>query len=395
MNAPPEKRDLLIGLEQFEQHLLDIGVASRSEEGPVVTVPTLVARRDISGAPAIKTKISHSPKALRNDEDLQHHETVTLETVLRADFAVIDAELKDRRAGAARTASLGAGTSNAVATSTGELPAPREKLATLVSDRVGGADNVVVASRRSRSVVAGVVLVGLAGLGSGMAIRTHSSIPLDPSAINAKAAKTNPPNDALGADVQAQDPSALDPSPTALSGNSRPPLRAESGSSDQASVPATPNPTQEQPAALAAAPNPAAVSSSSPDGAPPRSDAMPKATVTPAPRRGPALASPASPAKTTIPTQKKMPKPSVAAKLNNSRLPERIAKPPKTTAPEAGVKPVSPQPPIAQTEPTEPKPVAAPESNGPLAYLKRVQQAVGSMPGVVKNWVGMDAGSHP
>ena len=62
---------------------------------------------------------------------------------------------------------------------------------------------------------------------------------------------------------------------------------------------------------------------------------------------------------------------------------------------ESAAKPNSTQPPIPQTEALVPKPAAAPESSGAFAYIQRAQEAVGSFPGVVKNWVGMDAASQP
>jgi hypothetical protein len=95
------------------------------------------------------------------------------------------------------------------------------------------------------------------------------------------------------------------------------------------------------------------------------------------------------------PRARKAPKASAAAKLGDLRQPGRIAKPAKATVAEKVAQSDSTQPPITQNEALAPKPAAAPESNGPVAYVKSAQQAVGSLAGVVKNWVGMDAGPRP
>jgi hypothetical protein len=64
-------------------------------------------------------------------------------------------------------------------------------------------------------------------------------------------------------------------------------------------------------------------------------------------------------------------------------------------AQEKVAQPDSTQSPITQPEALTSKPAATPESSGAFAYVQRAQQAVGSLAGAVKNWVGMDAGARP
>jgi hypothetical protein len=326
--------------------------------------------------------------------------------------------MKDARPRTTKAASSKAA-SNAHANSTDELKAPRHKAKAVVSDPVGVA-NGGAASRRSLYVRVGVVIVAVSGLGAGIFFWNNASNPLDFSTINAEAELAKPPSQgATSADIPAQQASMLDssvsPPQATPEGHPEQPVDASRplaetpsaiarhGETELAnqtvSAPAPPIATQMQagPAGIAALPDPKkteTVSAAPLDGALRPSVVPPQATAAPLPPRSPAAVTPASATK-TVARARKAPNPSLAAKLGDQRQPGRIAKPGRATVAEKVAQPDSTQPPIPQTEALAPKPPAAPESSGAFAYIQRAQEAVGSLPGVVKNWVGMDEGPRP
>jgi hypothetical protein len=335
-------------------------------------------------------------------------------------FAAIEAELKHARRHAARAEPLETATSNALPSLTDELKSQRHGTETLTSDPVGVADERAT-SRRSLYAVAGIVVAGLAGLGLGNAFWNGASNPPDASSINAEAGLAKPPSQvATGVDTPAQQASMPDSSvspPPAMSGGdaeqlvdaSRPQAETppdvtrhgETGLANQTvGAPASPIATQMQAEPVGTATLPElrkaeTASAAPPDAALRPSDVPAQATAAPPlPSPTPAAAAPASTPK-TAPRAGKAPKPSVAAKLGDPRQPGRIAKPAKAKAAEKVAQPDSTQPPVTQTEELASKPAAAPDSGGAFAYVQRAQQAVGSLAGAVKNWVGMDAGPRP
>jgi hypothetical protein len=420
MNAPLDKRDLMAGLEEFEKHLFRSGVTMQSKDGALSNFPPLVARREDACQSVIEPQGPRLVEALQKDGNPAKRESLhELASVQRADFAAIEAELKHARRHATGAESLGAATSNALPNSTDLLKSQRHRAETVVSDPVSVADGRVV-SRRALYVMLGIVMVGLAGLGVGTAFWNDSSNPPDLSAIKAETELAKPASrGAASADIPAQQASMLgssiSPPPATSGGDGEQPVDAsrqqaetppavarhgETGFANQTvGAPAPPTATQMQaePAGIAALPEPKkaeSISAAPLKGALRPPDVPPQATATPSPSRDPVAVAPASAPKAASRALKAA-KPSVAAKLGDPRQPGRIAKPAKATVAEKVAQPDSTQPPITRNEALAPKPAAVPESNGPVAYLKSAQQAVGSLAGVVKNWVGMDAGPRP
>ncbi len=414
MNAFLDKRDFMAELEEFEKHLLRSGVTTQSKDGALSNIPPLVARREDACQSVVEPQGPRPVEARRNDGDPAKSESLhKLEPVQRADFAAPEAELKRARRHAAWAEPLGGVTSNALPSLTDELKSQRHRAETVVSDPVGVADERAT-SRRSLYVMAGIVVVGLAGLGAGIAFWN------DASTINAAAELAKPPSEgATSADIPARQASMLDssvsPPPATSGGDAAQPVDAsrqqaetppaiarhdETGLAHQTvGAPAPPIATQMQkkPVGIVALPEPKKSETASafpPDVALRPSDVPVQAAAVPLPLRTPVAVAPASTPK-TAPRARKAPKPSVAAKSGDPRQPGRIAKPAKATVPEKVAQPGSTQPPITQNEAPAPKPAAAPESSGAFAYVQRAQQAVGSLAGVVKNWVGMDAGPRP
>ena len=420
MNEFLNKRNFMAELEEFEKHLLRSGIMTQGEDGALAELPPLVARREDACQSVVEPQGPRPMEARRDDGDPAKSETLQkLRSVQRVDFAAIEAELKHARRDAARAEPLVTATSNAIPSFADELKSQRHGAETAVSDPVGVAGRRA-GSRRSLYVVAGIVVAGIAGLGLGNAFWSDASNPPDASSIDADAGLAQPPSQvATGADVPAQQASMPDSSvspPPATSGGDAeqlldasrqpaetPPVgarRGETGFENQTvGAPASPVATQMQaePVGKATLPEPKkaeTASAASPDAALRPSDAPAQAAAAPSlPLRTPAAA-PASIPK-TVPGPRKAPKPSVAAKLSDPRQPGRIAKPAKATVQEKVAQPDSTQSPIPQPEALTPKPAATPESNGAFAYVQRAQQAVGSLAGVVKNWVGMDAGPRP
>ena len=415
MNASPDKRDFMAELKEFEKHLLRSGDTTQSTAGALANSPPLVARREDACKSVVEPQGPRPVEAPRNDGDPAKNESPhKLEPAQRADFAAIEAELKQARRHTARTEPLGAKTSNALPSLTDELKSKRHGGETVVADPVHVAGRAT--SRRSLYVMAGIVTAGLAGVGLGAAFWNDASNPSGASSVNAEVEMAKPPSQvATGADMPAQQASVLNSSVNPP-GDAEQPLDAsrqqaetplatarhdDTGLANQAvGAPAPPTATQMQaePVGIAALSEPKkaeTASAASPDAALRPSDAPAQATAAPPlPPQAPAAMAPASTPK-TAPRARKAPKPSVAAKLDNPRQPARIAKPAKATVAEKVAQPFSTQPPITQTEALASKPAAPPESSGAFAYVQRAQQAVGSLVVVVKNWVGMDAGPRP
>ncbi len=414
MNASPDKRDFMAELKEFEKHLLRSGDTTQSTAGALANSPPLVARREDACKSVVEPQGPRPVEAPRNDGDPAKNESPhKLEPAQRADFAAIEAELKQARRHTARTEPLGAKTSNALPSLTDELKSKRHGGETVVADPVHVAERAT--SRRSLYVMAGIVTAGLAGVGLGAAFWNDASNPSGASSINAEAEMAKPPSQvATNADIPAQQASVLDSSVNPPGDAEQPvdesrqqaetPLatarRDDTGLANQAvGAPAPPIATQTQagPVGMPTLPEPKKAETASaapPDIALRHPDAPAQTTAAPVPPRPPAAVAPASTPK-TAPRARKAPKPSVAAKLDDPRQPGRIAKPAKTTVAERVAQPDSAKPPITQTEALASKPAAAPDSSGAFAYVQRAQQAVGSLVGVVKNWVGMDAGPRP
>jgi hypothetical protein len=417
MNAFLDKRDFMAELEEFEKHLLRSGITTQSKEskdGALADVPPLVARREDACQSVVEPQGPRPVEARQNDGDPAKSETLQkLGSVHRADFAAIEAELKHARRDAARAEPLVTATSNAIPSLADELKSQRHGAETVVSDPVGVA-NERATSRRSLYVAAGIVMAGLAGLGLSNASWNDASNPPDVSSIDAEAGLAKPPSQvATSADIPE---SSVRPPPATSGGDAEqlvdasrqqaetPPAVAqhgETGFENQTfGAPASPIATQTQaePVGKATLPEPKkaeTASAASPDAALRPSDAPAQATAAPPlPPRTPAAVASASTPK-AAPRARKAPKPSVAAKLSDPRQPGRIAKPAKAMAQEKVAQSDSTQPPITQPEALPSKPAATPESSGAFAYVQRAQQAVGSLAGVVKNWVGMDAGPRP
>ena len=412
MNAFLDKRDFMAELEEFEKHLLRSGITTQSKDGALADFPPLVARREDACQSVVEPQGPRPVEARQNDGEPAKSETFQkLESVQRTDFAAIEAELKHERRHAAGTEPLGTAASNALASLADELKSQRHGAETVVSGPVGVADKRA-ASRRSLYVIAGIVVAGLAGLGLGNAFWNDASNPPDASSINSEAGLAKPPSQVTtSADIPVSPPPATSGGDAEqLVDTSRPQAetppavarQGETGLADQTAsgAPASPIATQMQaePVGMATLPEPKKAETASvapPDAALRPSDAPAQAAAaSPLPARTPAAAAPASTPK-TAPRARKAPKPSVAAKSGDSRQPGRIAKPAKAAAAQKVAQPDSTQPPITQPEAQASKPAAAPESSGAFAYVQRAQQAVGSLAGVVKNWVGMDAGPRP
>ena len=421
MNEFLNKRNFMAELEEFEKHLLRSGITTQGEDGALAELPPLVARREDACQSVVEPQGPRPIEARRDDGDPAKSETLQkLGSVQRADFAAIEAELKHARRDAARAEPLVTATSNAIPRVADELKSERHGAETAVSDPVGVAKKRTT-SRRSLYVIGGIVMAGLAGLGLSNASWNNASNPPDVSSINAEAALAKPPSKvATSADVPAQEASMPDssvsPPPAASGGDAEqlvdasrqpaetPPAVARHGETafenQTVGAPASPAATQMQaePVGKATLPEPKkaeTASAASPDAALRPSDAPAQAAAAPPlPLRTPAAVAPASTPK-TAPRARKAPKPSVAAKLSDPRQPGRIAKPAKAMAQEKVAQHDSTQSPITQPEALTAKPAAAPESSGAFAYVQRAQQAVGSLAGVVKNWVGMDAGPRP
>jgi hypothetical protein len=274
------------------------------------------------------------------------------------------------------------------------------------SDSVGVANERVV-SRRSLYIMAGIVMVGLAGLGVGIAFWNNASNTPDASTIEAEIELAKPPPQGVtNSDIPARQASQLNSSdPEQSVDASRSPIETPSASaqhgengiaSQAASAPVSPIPTQmlAEPVDIAALPEPRkaeTVSTAPSEVALRPSDVPAQATAASLPPGSPVVVAQAAAPK-AVARARKTPKAFVASKLDDRRQPGRIAKPAKVSVAESAAKPNSTQSPIPQTEAPAPKPAAAPESNGAFAYIQRAQQAVGSLTGVVRNLVGMDGG---
>ena len=397
MNAPLDNRDLMAGVEELEKRSLRAGVTTQSEDDPddpIAKFARLLVQREGS-----RESVAEPPGALplragKKGEDSWDRDILDkFEALLRTDSAAIEIQVKDARPRTSRGASSKAATSNALPNSTDELKARRHLAKAVVSDPVGVADEGA-ASRRSPYVTVGVVLVGLAGLGAGMAFWHNASSALDAPARDAAIDDPSPAAPVGGREQpfaasqpRAKTPSAIDP-------------RDEGELTNQtASAPPPPAPIQTRAEPVGIAASPKAEKAETASAAPfiiglRPSNAPPLAEATLLPPRGAATLAP-PPRPITGAQAPKAAKPAVAAKLNSRGHPEQIVKPAKAFAPETVAKPDSTRPPIAETEAPAPKPAAPPEADEPFSNLTHAQKAADLLPGVVKNWLGMDAASQP
>ena len=423
MNAPLENRDLVAGVEEFGKHSLHEGVTTQSKDDPIAQLARLLAQREGSCDPVVEPRGPLPLKAGRKGEGSWDRDSLDkFEALLRSDCAAIETEVKDAGPRTTKAASWKAATSNALPNSTDELKTPGHKAKAVVSDPVGVANGgaalqrslYVRVGRRSPYVRVGVIIVGLAGLGAGIAFWNNASSLHGASAIKPETELTKQLS--LGTtkvDTPAQDAAKVDPSPATPAGDlersvgaSQPQAQTPSTiaprgegelANQTASAPVPPTATQLQaePVGISASPEPKKAETllTAPlIGETHPSDVPPRPTSKLLSPQSPAAVAPPSTPKTAARTPKTA-KPSVAAKLNNRSHPEQIVKPPKTIAPETVAKPYSTHPPIVETE--APKPAASPESDEPSASLKGGQEAVDSLPEVLKNWVGTDAASQP
>ena len=412
MNTPLENRNRAAGVEEFGGRSPHDGVTTQSKDELLARLERLLALREGSCESVVEPQ-GPLPVSAREKGDgpWDRASRDKLEAFLRTDCAAIEAEVgvKDARPRTPRVASWKVATSNALPDSTDELTASRHKARTVASDPV-----VVVDGRDALPRIyirAAVVIVGLAGLGAGIAFWTTTPMA---GASEAETELTEPSSQvATRVDVPAQYAAMANPGASAFSGKrsgdapqpqaetpSTIAPRGDSGTANQtASAPVPPTPTfmQAEPVGITASPEPKKaetfltaplIGAIHPSDVPPRPTAKLLSPQSPA-----AVASPSTP-KIAARTPKTA-KPSVAAKLNSRSHPQQIVKPPETITPETVAKVDSTQPPIAETEAPAPKPAASPESDGPSASLKSAQEAVDSLPEVVKNWVGMDAPSQP
>ena len=421
MNTPFDKRDLMAALEELEKHLLRSGVTTQSKDGALANFPPLVARREDACQAVVEPQGPSPGGSATEDGDPAKPEILhKLEPVQQAIFSAIEAELKHALRHAARAESSGVATSNAHPNPTDELKSQRQEpkpwFPILSASPMSEPPRDVRSMSWRGSFWSDLPALGGQWLfGTMLPIRPtprrstprldwpnrrHRARPAPtslPSRRPCSNSSVGPPPATSGGDaeqpVDASRPQAETPPAIARHG--------ETGLANQAvGAPASPIATQMQaePVGIAALPEPKKAETASaapPDAALRPSDVPAQATAAPPlPPRTPAAVPPASTPK-TAPPARKAPKPSVAAKLGDQRQPGRIAKPGKATVVESVAKPNSTQPPIPQTEALASKPAAAPESSGAFAYIQRAQEAVGSLPGVVRNWVGMDEGPRP
>ena len=413
MNAPLENRNRVAGVGEFGRLPPHEGVTTQSKYDIIAQLEFLLAQREGSCESVVELQgplSLRSPQTGEGPRDRASRDK--LEAFLRTDCAAIEAEVeaKNARPHTPRAASWKSATSNALSDSTDELTAPCKKARTVASDPIGVIDRRDALPRIY--LMAAVVIVGLAGLGVGIAFWNNDSDLA--RAFKAETELAEPSSQvATRVDVPAQFAAMVDRWSSALLGEqtgdepqsqAKTPSaiapRGDSGPANQtASAPVPPTPTfmQAEPVGIMASFEPKkgeTFVTALLNGAVPPFEAPPEAAATlSSPQSAAAVAPPSTP-KTTARTPKTT-KPSVAAKLNNRSHPERIVKPPETITPETVAKPDSTQPPIAETEAPAPKPAASPESDEPSASLKSAQEAVVSLPEVVKSWVGMDAASQP
>ena len=215
MNAPLENRDLMAGVEELERRSLHAGVTTQSEDDPddpIAKFARLLAQREGSCESVVEPPGPLPLSAGRKGDDSWDRDSLDkFEALLRTDSAAIETEVKDARPRTTGGASSKAATSNALPNSTGKLKAPRHRVKAALSGPVGIADEGA-ALRRSLYVRVGVVIVGLAGLGAGIAFWHNASSPLGASAIKAQTEPAKRLSQGVtGVDTPAQDPAIVDP----------------------------------------------------------------------------------------------------------------------------------------------------------------------------------------
>ena len=375
MNAPFENRNRVAGVEEFGRRWPHEGVTTQSKDDILARLEPLVAQR-VGSCESVGEPQGPLPLRARQKGEGPRDRASRdkLEAFLRTDCAAIEAEVgvKNARPHTPRAESWKAATSNALSDSTDELQASRHKARTVASDPVGVVDRRDALPRIC--LMAAVVIVGLAGLGAGIAFwNNHSDLA---GASEAETELAEPSSQvATRVDVPDQFGALIDPWSSALSGeqtrDAPQPLaktpsaiapRGDSGPANQtASAPVPPTPTfmQVEPVGIMASLEP---KKGEPfftalfNGAIPSFEAPPEAAAKLLSSQNLAAMAPPSTPKPAARTPKTA-KPSVAAKLNNRSHREQIVKPPETVAPETVAKPDSTQPPIAETEAPAPNPL--------------------------------------
>ena len=358
------------------------GVTTQSKDELLARLERLLAQREGSCESLVEPQDPLPLSAREEGEGPRDRASRNkLEAFLRTDCAAIEAEvgMKNARAPTPKVASWKAATSNALPDSTDELTASRHKAETVASDPV------IVVDRRYALpriyLMTAVVIVGLAGLGAGIAfwnndsdlaraseaetelaepssqVATRVDVPADFGAI------VDPWSSALLGDQTgaAPQPLAKEPSAIAPRGDTEP-----ANQTANAPVPPTPTFMQGEPVGIMASLEPKkgeTFFTAFLNGAIPPFEAPSEAAAKLlSPQNLAAVPSPST-LKTATGTPKTA-KPSVAAKLDNRRHPEPIVKP--ASAPEQ----------------------AAPSENEELfPNLKGIQETVDLLHQVAKNLV--------
>ena len=394
MNAPLENRNRVAGVEGFGRRSPHEGVTTQSKDDILARLERLLAQREGSCESVVEPQGPLPLRARETGEGPRDRASRDkLEAFLRTDCAAIEAEVgvKNARPHTPKAASWKAATSNALPDSTDELTASRHKAQTSIEAEVGvknarphtpkaaswkaatsnalpdstdeltasrhkaqtlASDPVCVVDRRDALprifLMAAVVIIGLAGLGAGIAFWNKNSDLARASEAETELAEPSS-QVATRVDVPAQFAARADSGSLAHSGEQtgdapQPPAktpsaiapRGDGGPANQtASAPLLPTPTfQAEPVGIRASfePNKGETSSTALlNGATPSFEAPPEAAAKLLSSQNFAVVAPPSTPRTAARTPKTA-KPSAAAKLDNRRHPEPVVKP--ASAPE-------------------------------------------------------------
>ena len=331
------------------------GVTMQSKDDILAQLERLLAEREGSCESVVEPQ-GPLPLSARQKGEAPRDRAIVdeLKALLRTDGAAIEAEIgvKNARPHTPNAVSRKAATPNALPDSTDELTASRQEVRTVACDPLGVVDRRDALPRLY--LMAAVVIVGLAGLGAGIAFWKNDSHLAGASEAETELAEPSS-QVATRVDVPAQFAPMVDtwssallgeqtgdaPQPQAKSPSAITP-RGDIGPANQtASAPAPPTPTfmQAEPVGIMASLEP---KKGEPfftalfNGAIPPFEAPPKAAAKLLSSQNLAAMAPPSTPKTAARTPKTA-KPSVAAKLNNRSHPEQIVKPPETIDAVAGV----------------------------------------------------------
>ena len=176
MNAPFENRNRVAGVEEFGRRWPHEGVTTQSKDELLARLERLLALREGSCESVVEPQGPLPLRARETGEGPRDRASRDkLEAFLRTDCAAIEAEVgvKNARPHTPKAASWKAATSNALPDSTDELTASRHKARTVASDPVGVVDRRDALPRIY--LMAAVVIVGLVGLGAGIAFWNSDS----------------------------------------------------------------------------------------------------------------------------------------------------------------------------------------------------------------------------